>query len=413
MSAILAADIGATNSRFALFYAKAEARGAVSLTLKREIWLPGKEYASFPQILRVLLDPRAVEGQRPFLRPGEADSAILALAGPIAGDSCRLSNLPWLIRAQDVRDLLGIASISLINDFAAQGYACLIPEINDPAVIQEGAPSPDHPAAVIGAGTGLGKALLLPPRPPAGHGARGLTPCVALRTAPPPAPRGAGALPPCGGPPAARPPERLPAASAPADGDTRLLPAPLLARAAGSRILPSEGGHAEFPFLGGEEEDFAAFVRRETGCPRLINDLIVSGPGLGHLHAFLTGVRLPDAEASENALRRPEVLNWFARFYARACRNFVLETLALRGLFITGGMALRLPVLSHPAFLPEFWHSAAHRNILEQIPIRHLQDPRSGLRGAALCGVLREKPEGNAGDLLEGASPPQTPPAGA
>jgi glucokinase len=344
MAGLLAADIGATNSRFALFSSHTDTRGTVALTLTREIWLPGREYPSFSDVLRALLT-----GTDPFFRPGDADSAVLAPAGPIEGGSCRLSNLPWLIRAQEVRTLLGISSVWLINDFTAQGQSCLIPEINELAVIQEGAPSPDHPAAIIGAGTGLGKALLL--------------------------------FPPAAGP---APP------SFPSGGDTRFLPAPLLARAADSRILPSEGGHAEFPFLAGEEEDFAAFVRRETGCARLIGDMVVSGSGLGHLHAYLTGVRLPDAEASGKALLHPEILDRFARFYARACRNFVLETLSLRGLFITGGMALRLPVLTHPAFLPEFHHSAAHRDILERVPLLHLTNPRSGLWGAALYGILRE-----------------------
>ena len=341
MTGLLAADIGATNSRFALFSSRTDAEGAVTLTLSRELWLLGREYPSFSSVLGALL-----AGAEPFFRPGEADSAVFALAGPITGDSCRLSNLPWLIRAREIQALLGIPSILLINDFAAQGISCLIPQFNEIAVIQEGAPSPEHPAAIVGAGTGLGKALLLPSDAPI-----------------------------------------LP--SPESGGNTRFLPAAILARAAASRILPSEGGHAEFPFVTPEEEDFAAFVRRETGGARLIGDTIVTGSGLGHLHAYLTGVRLPDAQASDKALLHPRILEWFARFYARACRNFVLETLALRGLFITGGMALRLPVLDHPAFLPEFRHSAAHYGLLQRVPVLHLRDPRSGLWGAALQGILQ------------------------
>jgi glucokinase len=343
MTGLLAADIGATNRRFALFSSRAEAEGAVSLTLRRELWLPGREFPSFSHVLGALL-----AGADPFFRTGEAESAVFALAGPITGDSCRLSNLPWLIRAQEIQTLLDIPSILLINDFAAQGQACLIPECNEIAVIQEGAPSPEHPAAIIGAGTGLGKALLLPA---AAYGLPSSGSC----------------------------------------GNTRFLPAALLTRAAASRILSSEGGHAEFPFVTPEEEDFAAFVRRETGCARLIGDTIVTGSGLGHLHAYLTGIRLPDVEASDKALLHPRILEWFARFYARACRNFVLETLALRGLFITGGMALRLPVLTHPAFLPEFRHSAAHHGLLRRVPVLHLQDPRSGLWGAALQGIVSRR----------------------
>jgi glucokinase len=349
MTELLAADIGATNSRFALFSLNTAPDGALALALKREIRLSGKEYPSFGHVLRALM-----AGPEPFLRPGGAKSAVLALAGPVEGDTCRLSNLPWLSRARDVRTILEIPSVALINDFSAQGRYCLFPEINGAAVIQAGSPLWDHPSAVIGAGTGLGKAILLSPAPPADQA-----------------------------------PEHWQSEPAPdAGGETRLLPASLLARAAASRILPSEGGHAEFPFLA-EEEGFAAFLRRETGQARPIGDMVVSGPGLGHLHAYLTGLRLPDAEASQKALFNPEILDWFARLYARACRNFVLETLALRGLFITGGMALRLPVLTRPAFLKEFRHSSAHGGLLERLPVRHLQDPRSGLWGAALSGTVR------------------------
>ncbi|MDR2161927.1 MAG: glucokinase, partial [Desulfovibrio sp.] len=175
-------------------------------------------------------------------------------------------------------------------------------------------------------------------------------------------------------------------------GTSRCLPAPALRLAAGARILPSEGGHAEFPFLDGEEENFAAWLRRETGRRRLIGDMVVSGSGLGHLFAFSSGRRLPDAQASGAALDRPDILDSFARFYARACRDFVLETLALRGLFITGGLALRLPVLNRPAFLAEFRDSAAHSRLLEQVPIRQVLEPSAGIWGAALLGALREEP---------------------
>jgi glucokinase len=82
-------------------------------------------------------------------------------------------------------------------------------------------------------------------------------------------------------------------------------------------------------------------------------------------------------------------VEWFARFYGRACRLYALHTLALGGVYITGGMALRLPVLTHPAFAEEFRHSAAHRPLLEKIPVWHVRKPQAGLWGAALYGLLR------------------------
>jgi glucokinase len=356
MLKLLAADIGATNSRFALFSLQRRPSGGAALTLRREIRLAGREYPSFEHVLRALL-----AGPEPFLQAGEADTAVLALAGPIEDDSCRLSNLPWLIRSREVRNLLGLSRVLLINDFTAQAQYCLFPEISMAAAIQKGSPRPDYPSAVIGAGTGLGKALLLYPV--------NMAPAAKALSA-----KASG--------PAGRTRE-----TSLKDGESRSLQASFLAEAPAFRILASEGGHAEFPFLA-EEEGFAAFLSRETGRERLIGDMVVSGSGLGHLHAYLTGKRLADEEASQDAGKHPEILELFARFYARACRCFVLETLALGGLFISGGLALRLPVLSHPAFLAEFGRSAAHQGLLESLPIIHLQDPGSGLWGAALRGVL-------------------------
>ena len=169
---------------------------------------------------------------------------------------------------------------------------------------------------------------------------------------------------------------------------TRFLSHANLARAAYSTVLPSEGGHADFPFASAEEYDFAAFVRAATGKQQLIGEAVVSGSGLGHLYAYITGTRLPDRETPEKAQDNPDVMRWFARFYGRVCRNFCLEALALRGLFITGGMALRLPVLEHPTFLEEFRNSDDFASLLGTVPIRHVRSHRAGLWGAALCAIV-------------------------
>ena len=345
MYTIFAADIGATNCRFALFRANVDDSGQPMLSLLREKWLAGADYPEFRQALRILRSP---VDNGPFL-PGNTHRrpaiAVLALAGPVEGDSCRLSNLSWLVRAQDVREEIGIADVRLINDFAAQAYACLMPENVDAAPVLPGEAVPSAPVAVAGAGTGFGQALILPDA--------------------------------CSLPLAAQ--QRLNSA---AHGRTLLC----LAK---TRVLPAEGGHCDFPFTGKEELEFAEFVRKSAGIERIIGDTIVSGSGLVHIVAFLTGERLPPREATARALALPQALEWYARFYGRACRNYVLATLALGGLYITGGMALRVPVLSHPAFADEFHNSRAQERLLRNIPVFHLRKPEAGLWGAALYGLLR------------------------
>ena len=346
---LFAADIGATNSRFALFSHKKLDNGDLLLTLERERWLAGADFPSFDAALDALFSQNDL-----FLPAGRSiEAAALALAGPIVDGVCKISNLPWRIESRALVSRLGTKRLWLINDFSAQGCACLVPAVLTVKELQAGTPDYSAPQAVIGAGTGLGKSLLLPPLS-SGSADTGKQAALSMEYA----------------------------------EHSRRIPACQLERAFHSRVVASEGGHSDFPFAGSEECEFAAFVRKETGKTQIIGDMVVTGSGLGHLYAFHTGKRLPDKEATAHALEHPEIVPWFARFYGRACRNFVLETLSLQGLLITGGMALRLPVLEHPAFFEEFTRSAAHERLLRQVPVKHVRSHQTGLWGTALHAIL-------------------------
>ncbi|WP_419788019.1 glucokinase [Pseudodesulfovibrio sp.] len=150
MPTILAADIGGTNSRFALFEAREN-----DLEMVDSIWLETHGAASFPELLEQLWASRfdAV--------PGGFDIAVMAVAGAVEqGVSCRiLPNAPWGV---DLRETdLGPAPAYLINDFAAQAYACRTSALDEAEILQAGRPEPTGPIGVIGAGTGLGYSALL------------------------------------------------------------------------------------------------------------------------------------------------------------------------------------------------------------------------------------------------------------
>ena len=74
----------------------------------------------------------------------------------------RLTNSLWYVDRQEVSALLGGVSVSLINDFAAIGFA--IPGLNNVDFCQLGGgdAEPCKPAVVLGPGTGLGVCLLVP-----------------------------------------------------------------------------------------------------------------------------------------------------------------------------------------------------------------------------------------------------------
>jgi len=315
MRIILAADIGGTHSRFAHFaseYGK-------PLMLLDSVWLGTKEAASF----KGLMDNLRQSGFP--LRPEEADIAVLAVAGPVEeGVRSAPPLIDWDVDISRAREDFGLRQTVLINDFVAQAYACKSPVGEEAERILPGVADPNSAVAVIGGGTGLGKAALVP------------------------------------------------------DGR-------------GSYIaVPSEGGHADFPFEGEEEFEFQKFLLGELPDAYITGNIVVSGRGLSLLHRFLTGDDLAPEDVGAKLSPRSETLRWAARFYGRAARNYVLETLSMGGVYIAGGVAARSPQLvTHEAFREEFRCSSTLYAVLAHIPVFLVRNQESGLWGAGYLGMLR------------------------
>ncbi len=262
------------------------------------------------------------------LPPAKADIAVIAIAGAVEdGVRCTPSNIPWSIDLGNAARDFGLRRVALINDFVAQAFACRSPVAERCRVLLPGDPAPDGAIAAIGAGTGLGKCALLPVE--------------------------------CNGRREYRP-------------------------------IPSEGGHTDIPFLTRAEFEYQEFLRNMTGRGQIIGDIVLSGRGLALLHEFHTGQALspPDAAACCNESPLCPTVEWYARFYARSCRNYVLEVLARGGIFITGGVAAKNPCLvEHPAFAEEFRFSPTHGDLIAKVPVRLNSDENAGLWGAATCGA--------------------------
>jgi glucokinase len=153
MHHILAADIGGTNSRFAAF----DFDPGAGLHLIASKWLETQGASSFVSLLETLA---ASDFPLPFK---DADIAVFAVAGPVtdAGHS-RPPNISWDIDLARVPSSLDLRRCELINDFAAQAYACRSPIIESARPVVPGQADPCAPLGVIGAGTGLGQAALIP-----------------------------------------------------------------------------------------------------------------------------------------------------------------------------------------------------------------------------------------------------------
>lgn len=312
MKNILAADIGGTHSRFAHFSADDD-----TTTLREIRWLNTRDAASFSRLIENL----KTTGMS--LMPEDADIVVIAIAGPVEhGVRSSPPLISWDIDLSSASKDFGFRKFALINDFIAQAYACLTEVGRSAADILPGKPQTDSAKAVIGAGTGLGHAALVP------------------------------------------------------DGK------------GGYLALPSEAGHANFAFVSRQEYEFQEFLLKELGERYITGNTVVSGKGLSYIHRFLTGEDLDPASVAEKFSQYPETLNWAARFYGRACRNFTLQVLASGGLYIAGGVAAKTPELvSHKAFEDEFRRSDTLAALLEKIPVYLIKDENSGLWGAAAFGI--------------------------
>jgi len=140
----LLGDIGGTNARFAL-----AGEGGIGPTAALKV----EDYPDPQMAIRRFL----AETERP------PERAALAIAGPVGDDgTAALTNGPWRFDAGQLGDDLGIASVSLLNDFQAVAWALPRLAVDDLLKIGGGKAQAGKPLAVLGPGTGLGVAGYLP-----------------------------------------------------------------------------------------------------------------------------------------------------------------------------------------------------------------------------------------------------------
>lgn len=142
----LVGDVGGTNARFAIVDGRAGEIRDVRV-------LPCARRTDLVALIRSYYVD--VGARQPAL-------ACIALAGPITGDRCRTTNSRLEFSVRKTQRELGLLRLEVINDFAAVALAA--PGLADAYAVRIGAPDPvpGRPIAVIGPGTGLGVAALVP-----------------------------------------------------------------------------------------------------------------------------------------------------------------------------------------------------------------------------------------------------------
>jgi glucokinase len=141
---ILLADLGGTNSRFALAAPGAPPESIASLASD-----------AFPGPAAAIAHFLKETGARPI-------AGVLAVAGLVEGDAIALTNRDWVFRLSELAREFGLSRLRALNDFEAVAWA--VPGLGP------GGARPIGPACaagigakvVCGPGTGLGVAALVP-----------------------------------------------------------------------------------------------------------------------------------------------------------------------------------------------------------------------------------------------------------
>jgi glucokinase len=324
MDYLLAGDIGGTKTALSL-YAREPGAGYRELAAVK---YPSADYSGLGPIVRAFLHGFSGSDALPELR-----AAAFGVAGPVEHGVCKTTNLPWIIDAQRLSELLG-APVGLVNDFHAIALGIGELTAQELVVLQQGAVDADAPVAIVGAGTGLGEAIVLP--------AAGGWRVIASE----------------GGHVDLAPRTPL---------EVKLLEFLWRShhRVSVERAVSGRGLKALYDFV------LDAKLAPESVSVRAQFATDDPGKVIGE-----HGVRGSDA-ACERAL------DMFVSLYGAEAGNLALKVLPLGGLYVAGGIAPKiLPKLQDGSFMRAFLDKGRLSSALERVRVSVVMNPRVGLLGA-------------------------------
>ena len=281
---------------------------------------PSHEHKGLEEIVADFLQ---VTGAKP-------DCASFGIAGPVVDYRVRTGNLPWIVDGATMAKQLGLERVRLLNDLEAAAFGISVMTPADLESLHAGVSAPQAPRAVIAAGTGLGEAILF------------------------------------------------------WDG-TKHLP------------TATEGGHADFAPQTAQQADLWKYIKSRSEF--VSAEMILSGRGFKTLHEFLdptvrhpgfddTSVD-PAAEITRRALAKEcpvcmAAMSLWIDIYGSEAGNLVVRTVARGGLYIAGGIALKvLPLLRDGRFITAMQHKEKMTDFLVQVPVQVVLDEECPLKGAA------------------------------
>ncbi len=287
----------------------------------------------------------------------DVTSLCIGAAGVVSPsqDFVNLTNVAWDIDVHDILHETTIDTAFIINDFQAIGYGLQLlnpADINDIVTVRsiENTANVKMTKAILGAGTGLGKSVLI-------HNEQNDL--------------------------------YIPIASEGGHGDFPI-------------YNDFEQNLINF-----------VKQKRESGEPVIYEELL-SGQGIERIYFFLKEINMyPDTEYTEEIASASdkaslissyrtsdqtcaEAMRLFAKFYARCTKNFALDCLPLGGIYIAGGIAPKnTEIFMGEEFLDEFTCSYQRSQVLKNIPIYIIVNYDVGLYGALVAAMQHRKYTGN------------------
>jgi glucokinase len=152
---VIAADVGGTKTRLA-FADSEEPRNVLY-----ETRYLSSEFDGFEPMLHTFIKESGLTDTS--FDSSRVDILTLALPGLVSDSSARLTNLPWTIEKQSLKNTFGIKNVYFMNDFQASAFGTdqLLEEdrvILNPGVVDSDVLKKNSTRVAVGAGTGLGVA---------------------------------------------------------------------------------------------------------------------------------------------------------------------------------------------------------------------------------------------------------------
>lgn len=306
---LVAVDVGGTNVRFAL-------AGPDGLSHHHSMLC-----RDFPT-----LEAAFLAYQDRINQPVSA--ASIAVAGPVQAEHVTVTNNHWRFGKRDLLRALRLDRLLVVNDFTAQALAQTDPAAHGNLPLLEGVGQDDAPLLVIGPGTGLGVAALVP---------------------------------------------------------SPLGPVPLEGEGGHVGFAPQDA--AEIELL----QRLLAETPSGTpsGTPHVSAEHFVSGGGLETLYRLLSGgavLSAPEIGAAAlagDAMARRAV-DMMLGILGTVMADAILTIGCWRGAVIAGGIVAQLhSVVAGSPFAARLRHAGTMGHLLADLPVWLSFDPHAGLRGAA------------------------------